>query len=425
MVIGPGGAGVSVTAASAALRSSGRRARGAGGGPSTAEAGHDTLLVTTDRWSPTAGVLGVFRRAGEPVPVSTRLHLLSLDRLALLEATWSEFTTVLGQTLRASKVALPGLGAVADIAPGELATLPGVEDFLVLRRIRDEAVSGRWRQIVVDGSGFGDPFEFLRAGSVLSQTLNRLWPRHRRLAAAAERPVMAQLTAAVDAIDRDCLDIAGLLTDSHVAAVHLVVPADDRGTRVLPHLLATVDVMGLALRSVVLNRGAGPASTDRRVAALRASIGDDRDGDDRDGDDRDGDIVITELDRLPDTIDRAARLRKLGVALPGPNGRPRGSGAARVTEIPAPAGPGPMGQGSGESRFDQAYEMSWRQRLPEPDTLALGRSGDDLLVTVGGFRHPVRLPSVLRRCIVTDATWDGTDLTVRFVPDPALWPRGG
>ncbi|MYR05193.1 ArsA family ATPase [Gordonia sp. SID5947] len=401
MVIGPGGAGVSVTAASGALSRSGHHR--SGGARSVAVPEQDTLLITVDRCSPTADLLGVFRQPDEPVAVSARLHLLSLDRLVLLERTWSTFTAVLTETVARSKVALPGVGSVADIDAGELSTLPGVEDFLVLRRIRDEAVSGQWRRIVVDASGLGDPFEFLRAASVLSQALNRLWPRHRRLAAAAERPVMAQLTAAVDAIDRDCVDVTELVTDPHAVAMHVVVGADHRGEHALPHLLATVDVMGLALRSVMINHGVGAgheAGEDgARVDRLRAAVGDD--------------VEVAELPRLDVPIDRAARLRKLGVGLPVPNGRPFGSGAAQVTEA--------TDGGSGTARV---YELSWRQRLPDPDGLQLGRSGDDLLVTVGGFRHPVRLPSVLRRCVVVDAMWDGAELTVRFMPDPALWPQG-
>lgn len=367
----------------------------------------DTLLVTVDRLSPTAPLLGVFRSPDEPVAVSSRLHLLSLDRLALLERTWHEFTAVLSETVSRSKVTLPGVGVLADIAPGELVTLPGIEDFLLLRRIRDEAVSGHWRRIVVDASGHGDPFEFLRASSVLSQSLNRLWPRHRRLAAAAERPMMAQLTAAVDAIDRDCADITELVSDPHAVAVHLVVGADDRGERLLPQFLAGVDVMGLALRSVVINHGVGHdgdvVATGEIADRLRAVIAADGD-----------DVDCVDVERLDQTIDRAARLRRLGVTLSGPNGRRRGSGDAQVAEIDA-------GSGSGA---DRVYELTWRQRLPEPDALQLGRSGDDLLVTVGGFRHPVRLPSVLRRCTVVDAGWDGAELAIRFVPDPALWPKG-
>ncbi|MAU81177.1 ArsA-related P-loop ATPase [Gordonia sp. NPDC062954] len=407
MVIGPGGAGVSVAAASGALG----RARGQRAGPRTRGAGsglvpeQDTLLITVDRWSPTAELFGVYRTSAEPVAVSSRLHLLSLDRLGLVERSWSDFTAVLSETVARSRVSLPGLGVASEISAGELAALPGIEDFLLLRRIRDEAAGGTWRRIVVDVSGLGDPFEFLRAASVLSQALNRLWPRHRRLAAAAERPVLAQVTAAVDAIDRDCVDIAELTTDAHSVAVHLVIGTDGRAERLLPALLANVDVMGLALRSVIVNRGVGDGC-DRRVARLRSVVHDDRD------------VEVINVDRVDEPIDRAARLRKVGVTFARPDGRRCGTGAARVAEVGADDGSETVrGQ-------DRVYELTWRQRLPEPDTLQLGRFGDDLLVTVGGFRHPVRLPSVLRRCVVVDAAWDGTELVVRFVPDPKLWPKG-
>ncbi|MDY6811900.1 MAG: ArsA family ATPase, partial [Actinomycetota bacterium] len=358
-----------------------------------------------DRLSPTASLFGVYRTSTEPVAVSSRLHLLSLDRLTLLERSWSDFTAVLSETVARSRVSLPGLGVASEISAGELAALPGIEDFLLLRRIRDEAISGAWRRIVVDVSGLGDPFEFLRAASVLSQALNRLWPRHRRLAAAAERPVLAQLTAAVDAIDRDCLDIAELTTDAHSVAVHLVVGTDDRAERLLPAFLANVDLMGLALRSVIVNRGVGDGCDDR-VARLRSVVQHDDSG-----------VEVIDVDRVDESIDRAARLRRVGVGFAIPDGRRCGTGAARVAEVDTDGDDAAVGH-------DRMFELVWRQRLPEPDTLQLGRSGDDLLVTVGGFRHPVRLPSVLRRCVVVDAAWDGAELVVRFVPDPKLWPKG-
>ncbi|KJR05705.1 chromosome partitioning protein ParA, partial [Gordonia sihwensis] len=91
-------------------------------------------------------------------------------------------------------------------------------------------------------------------------------------------------------------------------------------------------------------------------------------------------------------------------------GRPRGSGALTVAHV------------SGEG-LDSVFELAWDQGLPDPDRLALGRSGDDLLVTVSGFRFPVRLPSVLRRCLVTGADWHAGRLVLRFRPDPAVWPQ--
>jgi arsenite-transporting ATPase len=55
--------------------------------------------------------------------------------------------------------------------------------------------------------------------------------------------------------------------------------------------------------------------------------------------------------------------------------------------------------------------------------LTLGRVGDDFIVGVGGVRRRVRLASVLRRCLVIDAQLRGSELTVRFQPNPEVWPK--
>jgi arsenite-transporting ATPase len=66
-------------------------------------------------------------------------------------------------------------------------------------------------------------------------------------------------------------------------------------------------------------------------------------------------------------------------------------------------------------------------RLPLPLTergaVDAARVGDDLVVTVGGHRRVLALPSVLRRCTVAGGNYDGASLRIRFRPDPAQWPR--
>jgi arsenite-transporting ATPase len=52
----------------------------------------------------------------------------------------------------------------------------------------------------------------------------------------------------------------------------------------------------------------------------------------------------------------------------------------------------------------------------------VARAGDDLILTVAGHRRVLTLPSVLRRCTVVGGDFDGTELTVRFRPDPDVWP---
>lgn len=391
-MFGPGGSGVSVLAAAAALGDRSGHARA--GLRVGSERG--TLLISIDGRSHVPERLGVMRLPGEPVPVTSDVDLLQLDPLKAVESAWADFAAALA-ALAGAKSMLPLVGTVASVAPGELSTLPGAQEFLLLRQVRDAATAGRWQRVVVDLSGAGDALTLLRAPSVLSAALERLWPRHVRLAEAAEKPALAPLSNAVEGIDRDCQDLVELLVDPHGVAAHLVVDAGDRGRRALADQLATCDLMGLPLRSVLVNEGAGgPRSTTAERA--QALLEDDPD------------VSVTVVPAQPESIDRLSRIRRVDVDLPRPTGRPRGCGALTVTHV------------SGED-LDSVFELAWRQELPDPERLELGRSGDDLLVTVSGFRFPVRLPSVLRRCSVIGADWQDGRLLVRFRPDDRVWPQ--
>jgi arsenite-transporting ATPase len=383
-VLGPGGAGVSTVAAAVAVgATSDRRVRQA---VSRRDDADGTLLVTLDRFRQASRVFGVYSTPGTPVAVSQQAHLLELDTLAMLGDTWA---------ILRGPVSLAG-GPAADIAsidPEELSGMPGVEPMLAWRRIRDEAASGRWRRIVVDCSGGVDPIGFLGVPALVAGYLERVWPRHRRLAGAAETPRLAGGAGVVDQLAADCDDIAGLLADPSVTRAHIVTPAGDHGRETTHRLLAALDLMGISTCGVVVNRGSDdgrdvvPA---HRLPPLPT-------------------VVARELSVEPRTV---AALRRLGVEVPQDPPPAAGSSAAEVEHV----------SGTGLS---SVYRLSWPQLLPDPDTLALGRSGDDLLVTLSGVRHRVTLPSVLRRCTVLDARWDDGTLSVRFSPDPAVWPRTG
>ncbi|WP_301546672.1 ArsA-related P-loop ATPase [Gordonia sp. X0973] len=340
-------------------------------------------------------MVGVYPSPGVPVPISADASLLSLSPLGVLEPAWAAFVEAVGGMT--SGPTLPVVSVLASVAPGELSSLPGFEELLLWRRIRDEATSGRWSAIIVDCSGLGDPFALLRAPATLSQAVNRLWPRHRRLAAAAERPVLARASAAVDEVDRDCRDVVDLLRDPHTTAAHLVVDPGERGLRLLPRFAALAALTALPLRGVYGNEGTAPrpdAEFDDAASAVAQGFG----------------AAVVRVPAVDGPLDRVARLRRLQIRFDDPSGTPVGTAAAGVERV----------EGSG---VDAVYELSWPQPLPEPTALGLGRAGDDLLVTISGFRFPVRLPPVLRRCVVVGANWTGGHLRVRFTPDPAVWPQ--
>jgi arsenite/tail-anchored protein-transporting ATPase len=403
--MGPGGAGTSTVAAAGAVgvrRSSGRLA-----GPGRRG---KTLVVSLDRFHVLSGIFGVFSVPGQPIPASQQVDLLELDTLEMLADTWSTVRSALA-TGALTGTAIPGSDEVlAGLDPEEILGMPGVESLLALRRIRDEAASGKWSQVVVDTSGAVDPFELFRIPQMVADTIERLWPRHRRLGAATDNTRIARVVAVLDALIRDCSDIDDLLFDSSGVSAHLVVGADDHGVLAARRHQAVLQVMGLPLTSVLVNRMLPDVSVDvdvtsqwyaRRVADQRLCVEQLRE--------IGGEAELLCLPWLSDPIDSVLRMRELGARLDSRPIGPVGPGAAEVARE----------SGSG---VDSVYRMRWRQSLPDPSGLKLGRSGDDLMITVSGVRKRVRLPSVLRRCVVAGAHWDDGFMTVRFRPDPDLWP---
>jgi arsenite/tail-anchored protein-transporting ATPase len=98
--------------------------------------------------------------------------------------------------------------------------------------------------------------------------------------------------------------------------------------------------------------------------------------------------------------------------------------SARRRRGAAPPGPlRPVVDLESGSGLESVYRL--RLTLPQlaSGSLSLGRSDDDLIISAGGVRRRVRLASVLRRCTVQDAHLRGTELTVRFRPDPEVWPK--
>jgi arsenite-transporting ATPase len=131
------------------------------------------------------------------------------------------------------------------------------------------------------------------------------------------------------------------------------------------------------------------------------------------------------LDELDDTIGDVQL-----VLVPHLAGEPIGPKAlgellesARRRDGSPPPGPlRPIVDRESGSGLEAVYRL--RLELPQVDSaaLTLGRVDDDLIIGAGGMRRRVRLASVLRRCIVVDAQLKGSELTVRFRPNPEVWP---
>ena len=389
-----------------------------------ARAGQRVLLVSTDQAHSLGDVLGVtVTPSGRRDPVRVLADLetgaadfsggfldaLAMDTLALLETRWRAVVDTLGRRFAESEL--------GEIAPEELSALPGVQEVLGLHEVGELATAGQWDHIVVDCASTADALRMLTLPATFALYVERGWPRHRRLSAADDARSMA-VVELLERISASVEQLSALLTDGTLVGAHLVLTAERVVAAEAVRTLGSLALMGVRVEELIVNQilvqddsyeyrnlPAHPAFDwySERISEQRA--------------------VLDELDA---TIGDVAL-----VLTPHLAGEPIGAKAlaelldnARRRDGSAPPGPlRPVVDLESGSGLQSVYRL--RLELPQIDSgaLNLGRVGDDLIVGAGGMRRRVRLASVLRRCTVLDAHLRGSELTVRFRPDPEVWPR--
>ena len=405
LFVGKGGVGKSTLAAATAV--------------AAARSGQRVLLVSTDQAHSLGDVLGVpVPPSGLPDPVSVTvdgaearggaLGALALDTLALLEARWREVAGVLAARFPESE-----LGAVA---PEELSTLPGVQELLGLYQVGELAGAGQWEHVVVDCASTADALRMLTLPATLALYAERVWPRHRRLSAADDprTAAMAELTERVgQAADR----LTALLTDEHRVEAHLVLTAERVVAAEAVRTMGSLALMGVRIEELIVNQvlvqDDSYAYTDLPAHPAFDWYAERI---------REQQIVLDELDAAIGDVALVLTPHLAGEPI-GPKALSELLDGARRRGGSAPPGPlrPVVDRESGEG-LGSVYRLRLELPQVDPAALTLGRVDDDLIISAGGMRRRARLASVLRRCTVQDAVLRGTELTVRFRPDPRFWP---
>ncbi len=337
------------------------------------------------------------------------LDAMALDTLALLEKRWREVAAPL-----ASRFGDSDLG---DVAPEELSALPGIQEVLGLHEVGELAASGDWDHVVVDCASTADALRMLTLPATFGLYLERAWPRHRRLARAAEEPGSAAVVALLERMSAGMESVNALLTDGSRVGAHLVLTPERVVAAEAARTLGALALMGVRVDELIVNQVLvrddsyeyrnlpdHPAFDwyAERIADQQAVL-DELSA-------KIGDVELVLAPHLPsEPIGPKALLELLDTV-------------RRLDGSPPPAPIAPVVDRESGSGLEAVYRM--RLKLPQldPGSLTLGRVDDDLIIGSSGMRRRVRLASVLRRCIVTDAQLRGTELTVRFRPNPEVWP---
>lgn len=383
------------------------------------------LVVSTDQAHSLGDVLGV------PVPPNGRgevvrvladpetgdadadggfLDALALDTLALLEARWHGAVDTLDRRFADSEL--------STIAPEELSALPGVQEVLGLHAVGELAASGRWDRIVVDCASTADALRMLTLPAAFGLYVERAWPRHRRLSIVADDTRSAAVVELLERVSASVDRLNSWLTDGELVTAHLVLTPERVVAAEAVRTLGSLALMGVRVEELIVNQvliedesyeyrnlPAHPAFYwyAERIAEQRVVL-----------DELDTAIGDVALVLTPHLSGEPIGPKALGSLLDG----------ARRRGGTAPPGPlRPVVDLESGSGLGAIYRM--RLTLPQldPGGLSLGRVDDDLIISAGGVRRRVWLASVLRRCVVLDAHLRGGELTVRFRPDPEVWPR--
>jgi arsenite-transporting ATPase len=385
-----------------------------------ARAGMRVLIVSTDQAHSIGDVLGTTvtpTGLREPSRVLADdadagggfLDALALDTLALLEARWREIGGLLSGRFPESDL--------GDIAPEELSAVPGIQEVLGLHEVGELADSGDWDHVVVDCASTADALRMLTLPTTFGLYLERAWPRHRRLSTASDDARSAAVVGLLERISAGTEQLGSLLTDGSRVSAHLVMTAERVVAAEAVRTLGSLALMGVQLHELIVNQilvqddsyeyrnlPEHPAFDwySERIWKQQA--------------------VLAELDRTIGDV----RL-VLVPHLPGEPIGPKALGelleyARRRDGSPPPGPVRPVVDRESGAGLEAVYRL--RLELPQVDStaLTLGRVDDDLIIGVGGMRRRVRLASVLRRCLVVDAQLRGSELTVRFRPNPEVWP---
>jgi arsenite/tail-anchored protein-transporting ATPase len=393
LLTGKGGVGKTTVAAATAVHA--------------ARCGVKTLVASTDAAHSLGDALGV-PVGSEPSEVVPGLFAQQVDARARGERSWRAVQEYL--------IGVLDVLGVDPVAAEELTVLPGAEEVLALLEVRDQVREGPWDLVVLDCAPTAETLRLLALPEAVNRYVERLLPVERRvaraLAAGASRrgPLPVPRDTVVEAAERLHAELAGVqevLTDPSTS-VRLVLTPEAVVVSEARRTWTSLALHGYRVDGVVANRVVPDGGSDgwrtgwaraqqARLADVDASF---------------APVPVTRLAYAAAEPVGVEALAALGADLHGPAGA-----AAAEALLAPPDGDPPLRVERSGPEFVLALDLPLARR----DELDLGRRGDDLLVTVGGARRVIALPSALRRCRVVGAHLRDGRLRVRFEPDPDLW----
>jgi arsenite-transporting ATPase len=379
---GKGGVGKTTVAAATAVRAS--------------QAGLRTIVVSTD---PAHSLADAFDVALEdyPTPVALRLWGQQLNARLRFEETWEDVRRYMVDVL-------DWVGA-DSLEAEELAVVPGLDEVFSLADIKQFATSGDYDLVVVDCAPTAETIRLLSLPDILGWYMDRVFDAQRRLTRLA-RPMLSRFSNLPVAGDQvfsgirrfyDRLEgVRELLTDGDITSARLVVNPERLVVAEARRTYTYLSLFGYHVDGVVVNRIL-PAALDHpwldqwKIAQSEHI-----------------ETIADAFSPLPMLTAELANRELLGVD-------DLSSFAADLY--------GDLDVSDRLSHVEplrvdavgDSLVLSVQMPFTERDEVRLGRTDQELFVSVGPHRRALLLPDSLVRREVGHARFEGDRLEVEFV----------
>lgn len=362
-----------------------------------ADAGHRTLVLSTDAAHSLADAFGVPVGA-EPTEVAPRLFVQQVDAQLRFQQSWADIQRYLLSVL--------DVAGVDPVAAEELTVIPGAEEVLALLELRLHALSGEWDVVVVDCAPTAETLRLLALPEALGWYMERVLPAERRIVKAL-KPVLTRAAGVpmpgddvFDAVERlhAELDEVRALLSGPEASVRLVLTPEAVVLAEARRSWTHLSLYGYRVDGVVANRVFPGGGDPWRAGWVEAQ-----------------DAVLTQVAQsfagLPVWRSEYRSAEPVGVD------------ALRTLAADVYAGSDPLAtpRGAGPFRVERTTDGALlRLALPlvTRAEVDLARNGDELVLTVGSYRRLLTLPAGLARLDVAGARVVDGKLRVRFA-EPA------
>ena len=320
-----------------------------------------------------------------PTPIAHRLFGQQLNARVRFEEAWDDVRTYLVDVLD---------WAGADtVEAEELAVIPGLDEVFALADIKEFATSGDYDLVVVDCAPTAETIRLLSLPDVLGWYMDRMFDTQRRLTKLA-RPILQRVSGIPIAGDGvfgavrrfyDRLDgVRELLTDGDITSARLVVNPERLVVAEARRTFTYLSLFGYHVDAVIANRIL-PAELDHPwLAQWRATQAAHLD------------VIADAFAPLPLLAAELANEEVVGMpalSIFAKNLYGEADVAARLSHT----------EPFQVDASGDALLLSVQLPFTERDDVRLGRTGDELVLTVGPHRRALVLPDSLVRRDVAGA----------------------